>query len=550
MKRHIGIAFLLFLLVFPLGATGKEQDLPETEKLAATAKIWGFLKYYHPGVANGSFNWDEQLLEKLEGIEKIENKKELSEFFLKWIEELGEVPELDFPSEESSENLFNKNFDLSWIESGMFSKKLEKKLRSIEKNRFRGNHFYVQPAEQVGNAIFTNEKEYKSFTWDQKNLRLLALFRYWNQVEYFFPYKYQMDENWDQVLKEMLPLFLNPASEMDYQLAMLATVAKLDDAHAYLITPGLNKRLGFYWAPVELHMLDKQPVVTDFMDKIYAEKDDWKLGDIVLAVNGLPVSEILEKEKRFLTGSNYRSKHRDIHIPLLNGNTDSVEVLILRNGEELEKKVTRYYRREFRPDNSNQPWKFLDNNIGYVDLGLLEREDVPTMYEEFKDASGIIIDARAYPRGTWYALANHLQKENYGIAKSLVPVLDYPGKFRFTETLVIPHDNPDVYEGKVVLLMDEYTQSQGEYTIMALQNAPNVTTIGRPTAGANGNFSDISFVGGYTTGMSGIGVFHPDGRETQRVGISPDIKVERTIPGIKKGEDEILNKALDFLKQD
>lgn len=549
MRKSIGVTFFLFMLIFHLEAANKNQVVTETEKLAATAKVWGFLKYYHPEVAKGSFDWDEQLFKKLEEVEKIKNKKELSELFLNWIEELGEVPELEI-SEEPDKDLFIKNFDLSWIESGLFNEKLEEKLRFIEKNRFKGDHFYVSAAEQIGIAVFKNEKDYDSFTWDQKSLRLLALFRYWNQVEYFFPYKYQMDENWDRVLEKMLPLFVSPASELDYQLAMLELVANLDDAHAYLITPQLNKRLGFYWAPVKLEMIDNKPVVVDFMDKTFAEEDHWKLGDILLAVNGVSVSEILKQEVPYLSGSNAASKHRNIHLRLLNGNTDSVEINVLRDGKEIEKKVNRYYVREFKSDNSADKWKFLNEKTGYVDLGLLEREDVPEMFEEFKNTSGIIIDVRKYPRGTWYAIANYLHKEDYEIAKSLIPVLDYPGKFRFTESLKISPDNPEVYNGKVVLLMNEYTQSQGEYTIMALHNAPNVTTIGKPTAGANGNISDISFVGDFTTYMSGLGVFHPDGRETQRVGILPDIQVRTTIQDVKEGEDAILNKALEFLSQD
>jgi carboxyl-terminal processing protease len=48
--------------------------------------------------------------------------------------------------------------------------------------------------------------------------------------------------------------------------------------------------------------------------------------------------------------------------------------------------------------------------------------------------------------------------------------------------------------------------------------------------------------------MSGLGVYYPDGRETQRVGIDIDIEVKPTIEGIQKGEDELLNRALEFIR--
>ena len=44
--------------------------------------------------------------------------------------------------------------------------------------------------------------------------------------------------------------------------------------------------------------------------------------------------------------------------------------------------------------------------------------------------------------------------------------------------------------------------------------------------------------------ISGIGVFYPDKRPTQRVGIVPDIEVRPTIAGIRAGRDEVLEEAL------
>jgi C-terminal processing protease CtpA/Prc len=84
---------------------------------------------------------------------------------------------------------------------------------------------------------------------------------------------------------------------------------------------------------------------------------------------------------------------------------------------------------------------------------------------------------------------------------------------------------------------------------MALQTAPNVISIGSQTAGADGDVSIITFPGNYKTYMTGIGVFYPDGRETQRVGIIPDIEVKPTIEGLKLKRDEVLEKAIEILNK-
>ena len=100
---------------------------------------------------------------------------------------------------------------------------------------------------------------------------------------------------------------------------------------------------------------------------------------------------------------------------------------------------------------------------------------------------------------------------------------------------------------KVVILINEQTQSQAEFTTMALQTAPDAKIIGSQTAGADGNVVSIIFPGNYGTWMTGLGVFYPDGRETQRMGIVPDIEVKPTIEGIKQGKDEVLERAIEYL---
>jgi C-terminal processing protease CtpA/Prc len=50
--------------------------------------------------------------------------------------------------------------------------------------------------------------------------------------------------------------------------------------------------------------------------------------------------------------------------------------------------------------------------------------------------------------------------------------------------------------------------------------------------------------------ISGIGVYYLDGRETQRIGIVPDIEVKPTIKGIREGRDELLEKAIEIIRQE
>ena len=63
-----------------------------------------------------------------------------------------------------------------------------------------------------------------------------------------------------------------------------------------------------------------------------------------------------------------------------------------------------------------------------------------------------------------------------------------PGAFVWTPPLALMPVKP-LYEGKIVILVDEVTLSSAEYTTMALRTAPGAMVVGSTTAGADGNAS-------------------------------------------------------------
>ena len=79
---------------------------------------------------------------------------------------------------------------------------------------------------------------------------------------------------------------------------------------------------------------------------------------------------------------------------------------------------------------------------------------------------------------------------------------------------------------------------------MAFRSARQAKVIGSTTAGADGNVSPIALPGGISSMISGIGVFYPDKKPTQRIGIIPDLQVKPTIAGIRAGRDEVLEAAI------
>lgn len=524
--------------------------ITETEKLAATCKVWGFLKYYHPKVANGEVNWDNQLLEKLPKIEKAQTKEEFSLILENWIDDLGPVQEIAPIATPKDVEFFDKNFDLSWFNNKLFSKKLSKKLKFIEDNRF-------QSAEEFGPGFdaMKSVKNYFDLDYTNKGSRILMLYAYWNLIEYFFPYKYVMDQKWDLSLEQVIPLVTDAKSELDFYYAIRKLTSKLNDSHVETPIYGTAvawKKLNYF--PATGKIIEDKLVITEILGDSLAEAGNIKIGDVITKVNGKTIKEFIQENRDLICASN-EAKYLDRVInPILRSDSDHVEVEFLKDGKYETRSMFwgdyhDSHRNEFKKGaiKKKEKFKLLDNNIGYVDMGEIKERHIPDMIEALKSTKAIVFDMRNYPNQTYEAIANFLNPHEKTFAIYTYPCANYPGRYKWTEGSKCGTENKDNYKGKVIVLLNEKSLSQSEWTAMCFQTAGNTTIIGSQTAGTDGNAIDLDFKG-FHTRYTGIGVYYPNRKETQRIGIVPDIEVKPTIKGIQEGKDEVLDRAIQFIE--
>lgn len=536
----------IFLFISLVGCTHKEE-LSADQKLYLTAKVWGFLKYYHPGVNNSPINWDNELIATLKKLPDVNNKEELSTLYIHWIESLGEV-ELAQPRDESkNSNSFDKNFNLSWFENTFFTKDLTDRLRYIEKNRSQKLQYVTEG--YVGQIEITNEPHYAASQWSDQNIRLITLFRYWNVIEYFYPYKYKIDKGWDDLLHYFIPKFVDVKTEVDYHLLICELAASLCDSHSFFVTDLIRNYAGNKFIPAKFSILHKKAVITGFYDDSLARVDDIQLGDVILEVNNIPVYDVYLKNKKYIGGSNEAIKELGNSWRwIFNGGTDTVNITFERGGIVKEKTIRRYTYSTFKPvEPTPVKWKKINTSIGYVNMeeDRVMAEDLPTMMKELEDTKAIIFDFRTYPEFIIDELLEYLNPEPREAAKAIQPDLTYPGRFTWTAPVLVGKHNPGPYKGKVIILVNDDTQSRSEYFVMAMQTVDGSITIGRQTSGADGDVLAYTFFDEKTSWITGRGIFYPDGKETQRVGIAIDIEVPLTIEDIAKGRDAILEKAIE-----
>jgi len=525
-----------------------EQKIKDLELLG---RIWGFLKYHHPGIAKGNYNWDYELFRILPEYFKIHDNAKRDVFLLDRIEKYGEVPECK-TCKDTPADAFLKP-DLSWVDKSDMNQTLKEKLKEIYRNRNQGAQFYFLMSNGM-HPVFQNENPYSTMPYPDAGFRLLALYRYWNMINYFYPNKYLTDNNWDIVLKKYIPKFISASSELEYELTALKLIGEIDDTHANLSEgkDKLDSLRGNWLAPFQVKFIENQLVVMKYYDPNSQTVAGLKIGDVITHINGKPVEAIVDSVKEYYPASNEAARMRNIAKDMLRSNKNSLVLNYISSKQFKQKEIflketDSLYQYIYQKD-TTKCYRFIGKDIGYVTLKSIKEEDIEKIKNDFINTKGIIIDIRNYPSYfVPFLLGTYFVSANTPFVKFTKGNPDNPGEFMF----IIPREIPkpkETYRGKLVVLVNEDTQSSAEYTAMAFRAGDHTTIIGSQTAGADGNVSEIVLPGGLKTLISGIGVYYPDGGQTQRIGIVPDIEVKPTIKGIREGRDELLEKAIEIIK--
>lgn len=540
---------------FDLGSGIGVFELSEQKimNLKLLGLVWGYLKYYHPNVAAANFNWDYQLFRILPLIIKAENPVAANNLLCQWIDGLGPFPVLKNKEVITEEVRISP--DLDWMNTPGLSAGLQARLGKIKNASRNGLNYYIGLYADAGNPEFKNEKPYTEMKYPDTGFRLLSLYRYWNQIQYFFPYKNLIEEDWKEVLKEFIPKFIGATNEIQYKLVVMELIARINDSHATLSSRDtmLSNYHGKYISLANITFVENKAVVTDFESLISGGKSDLIVGDVISHVNNVSVDDIVINKMKYTSASNYPTKLRNIARRLLWTNDSVINLTVNRNGETLFMNVKSYSSDLFvvrkYPD-KDTCFTMLRNDIGYLFPGLIKNKYLPEIMSEIKNAKGLIIDMRCYPSEfIVFSLGKYLLPDTTGFVKYSNGSITNPGLFTIKDVIKGGEKNPDYYKGKVVILMNENTQSQAEYTVMALSTAPRATVVGSTTSGADGDTSVFDIVGGMRTRISGIGWYYADGRETQRIGIVPDVVVKPTIEGVRLLKDELLLKAIEIIDE-
>ena len=545
MKSRTTLRLIAAFLLLGMGM----QALPQTaadyyNRLFYLCKAWGHAKYFHTEIAKGTIKWDDQLITAIGRTKAAASDAEFNSALLLMLNSAGPMGSSTATLPAVPDEL-NNNLDHSWIDQPVYSAEVKAKLNEIlAKFRPQGN-YYVGQAFASGNPTFDTDSLYfTGANYPAEGVRLLALFRYWNIVNYFFPYKNLIDRNWDSVLAEFIPRMSEAADELQFHLALKEMTTRINDSHGGLSSPVYSNWAGAYSPPFLARFIENEMVITRVLPGITGLAE----GDIIKEIDGQDAYQLRSDLRKYSFGSNVPAIERILtNVVLFAGlgpSTVTVSNGTATSTVSIERTADNYNNLKIK---TSPIWKDTligGCSFGIVDMERLETTQVPAMFSDLWNTGAIIFDIRNYPLGTLWYLVNYLFPGPIHIADFTVPSITYPGSLEWKSTY-IGSGTTNPYRGKVILLFDDRTQSQAEYTCMGLELFPDAIKIGSQTSGADGNVSKIWLTANSYTLMTGLGTFYGDRTPTQRVGIVPDYEVHPTIAGIRQGRDELMEFALN-----
>jgi hypothetical protein len=569
--RSLWLSALHVLVVFTLGCDDSSNAIPNdtykstsgiakistdsqtVENLVVLGRIWGFLKYYHPVVASGKYNWDYELFKIMPNIITAKTPSARNDVLSAWIDTLGTFAQDSIRSIDSS--TVAQWPDYSWINEASLGKNLAQKLNLIRTAKRDGKCRYVN-FSVVNSTEFRDEPYYDSLQFPDAGYRILCLFRYWNIIEYYFPYKHLIDRPWSSILSDYVPQFASCTNELEYELCIIRMSSEINDSHAF-ITGDINAFSNYrgHFSPlIRLSMIEGKAVVTGFCTSKIEKESGLQCGDVIVAVDGVTIDSLYKERKINIRSSNEWAGFRDFCRSILTSKDSIVHIEYENNDVIYQRDLACYDHKDSVEFSSyydvDSAIYLVRSDIACIFPGLITNDILSNSLKKFDNTKGIVIDLRCYPQQKIVEqLSNYLFPHPIAIGTYFHTDNITPGLFRYSDNEVRGSDNPNYYKGRVAILINEETQSEAEHHVMVFQHAPSAIVIGSPTAGANGNLAEVNLPGGINTAFSGLGVAYLDHIEPQRTGIIPDIEVHPTIKGIREGRDELMEAAIDYINR-
>jgi carboxyl-terminal processing protease len=325
---------------------------------------------------------------------------------------------------------------------------------------------------------------------------------------------------------------------------------------------------------IDVRMIEDNAVITSIKPDSTGDQAGLRPGYIIKRIDGIGIDKItdlkhiddielqdVDKEslkdlKILLPPYNERNRNRRITGAILEkiygppGTFVSIEYMDENGGSHL-KKIVRAQRKGkmilgevFPPFFVEFESKRLDNNIGYVRFNAF----MPPVNDKFKDTiesmqdtSALIIDIR----GNHGGFLDVRKEMAESLVKDRVLLWQYKGRDKTREVYLEPAEN--VYDGPVVVMVDQLCASSGEEFSGGLKAINRATILGERTPGVDVTADLIKLPNGATFMYPIAWSITADGTVLEGHGVIPDIEVTLDRSELLQGKDSQLEAAIKFI---
>jgi C-terminal processing protease CtpA/Prc len=377
----------------------------------------------------------------------------------------------------------------------------------------------------------------------------------WNVFQHFYPYFPVVEVDWDGDLTSTFRRALDDDTRLAFLRTLRRMVAQLQDGHGRVQAPGPPPA----GLPVKFDRVEGNVVVVDtaaYVDRALCAE----IGDMVTSIDGRSPEQELRDAKQYISGSPQWKEIRALR-QFGRGEPGSTVSLTVQRGKKEKmcqlrrasgSEIGRRYRK-LRKENRPTPIDTLRGGARYVDLTRARWPEIHDRIGDLFSAERIVFDLRGHPglSNRNYKVLQHLAADSLLQMRIATPQFIYPDqdpRAGFrTDRGILPPRSPQI-AGDVAFLTDARAISASEGMLAVVKHHDLGIVVGQATAGANGGINPFKLPGGYTIHWTGQRVRKHDGSHHHLVGIRPDVEAGRTIEGVRAGRDEVLRTALDVIR--
>jgi C-terminal processing protease CtpA/Prc len=555
------------------------------ENLTAFARLFGYVRHFHPSDQAEAADWDVLAVEGVRAIEDAQSSAELAQkleaFFAPIAPSLRVFPTAKRPdlSREYLQPKLADQLKIVFYRHNGFGQKSGQGIYTTERVRLdslaaRKETNLPDPAKPlVGDlpggvsflmplALYADSEgtlprasaarkdaanSLVKYSGNDRATRLADVALAWNIFQHFYPYFDVVKTNWPKVLTDSLIAAATDADEIAFRRTLRLMVAALHDGHGGVYNSSENMT---HWLPVIFEWIEDRLVITDVAADRAA---GLKPGDIVLKIDGKDADKTLSEAEMLISGATPQWQRYIALRRLRSGGKDEVVRLEVRSAGgsprmvELRRDAQSVELKEKRPEKTAE----IKQGIFYLDLDRINDEDFNALLPKLEKANGIIFDLRGYPKVSAVVIS-HLIDKPVESARWLVPIVTLPDQkgveFNTNSRWSLDPIAPRL-RARIAFITDGRAISYAETYMGIIEAYKLASIVGETTAGTNGNINPVTLPGGYRVVWTGMKVLKHDGSQHHGIGIRPTIPSSRTIKGVAEGRDEQLEKAIEVVSK-